>query len=117
MPESRPVLEEALDPVDGLGRRDRVEPGARDPRDLADADRQVLRHPLVVEPAVDEQVGEPDTGQLRALLLERHPPEQLVDVHDEKSSCSASRRISSASSARSQPSSTSSSSRRSNRST
>ena len=61
--ESRPLLEEALDPVDGLGRRDRVEPGARDPRDLADAVRQVLRHPLVVELALDEQVGVPDAGR------------------------------------------------------
>ena len=91
--QSGPVLEEALDPVDGLGRGNRIEPRARDARDLADAVRQVLRHPLVVELALDEQVGVPDARQLGGLLLERHLPEEVVDVH-QKSSSSASRRIS-----------------------
>ena len=73
-------------------------------------------HPALVEPAFDEQCRVPDAAELRAPLLERHLPEQLLDIH-QSSSCSASWRIASASSARSHPSATSSSSRRLNRST
>ena len=103
-----------LDPVDGLGRGARIEPGARDAGDLADAVRQVPGHPLVIESALDEQVRVPDPRQLGSLLLEGHPPEEVVDV-GQSSTSSASRRISSTSSRRSHPSPTSSSRRWSKR--
>src|SRR4029079_795363 len=113
--EARTLSEEALDPIVRLGGAHGIDAGAGDPRDLADAERQGLLHAIVVELAVDEQLRKPHTAELRALLLECHAPEQLVDVH-EKSTCSASRRIASASSPGSQPSPISSSRRWWNRS-
>lgn len=34
----------------------------------------------VIDLALDEKLGEPDPADLRALLLERHPPVRLVDL-------------------------------------
>ena len=61
---------------DQVGRVGRQQPARRD---LADPVGQVLLEQLLVEPGRTQQVEREGAGELRDLLLERHPPEQVLD--------------------------------------
>ena len=79
---SRVLLDgDVLDLVDERRRVLGEQSGGRaDPGDLADAVGQQLARRGVVERVVADELVDPDGAQLRDLLLERHPAEQVGDA-------------------------------------